>query len=336
LISNHLSGPRTGRSPNDVKWVQPVVDVSKLTYAVASSVVEEFAHGHTASNVLRELVQNEYDAGGSSLTIEFGADGLHVSGVGTPIDRAGWRRLSVMLGTGRVAGSSGPEVARKSNGIGSKNHGLRSLFLFGNQVYVRSAGLQTVLDLYHGALPKPMLDPSPPKRGGQIFVPYREAQNGPLEVYDSQREQRDLHTLRSEFAPTLIKLAQPNASRSLRRVVVQSTRNARTLSWTQNVKVIGRHRLGGPILRRQISLEDNAAESNKIVELEYQKSYKIPDAHRTRDFPLYFRAGGSVQLGVSLRFNRSRPDLAYSGSFFYPLGAAQKTGARSVLTPHLK
>ena len=100
-------------------WVRPEISSSALTYAVTSSVVEEFAHGHTVSDVLRELVQNEYDAHGSSLSVVFGEDGLYVAGTGDPIDEAGWQRLTVMLGTGRVAGE-GRDVARKTNGIGSK------------------------------------------------------------------------------------------------------------------------------------------------------------------------------------------------------------------------
>ncbi|MGE0873571.1 MAG: hypothetical protein AB7O31_02755 [Burkholderiales bacterium] len=83
-------------------WARPEVSSSALTYAVTSSVVEEFAHGH-----------------GSSLSVVFGEDRLYVAGTGDPIDEAGWQRLSVMLGTGRVAGE-GRDVARKTNGIGSK------------------------------------------------------------------------------------------------------------------------------------------------------------------------------------------------------------------------
>jgi len=49
---------------------------------VTSSLVEEFAQGHTASDVLRELVQNEYDAGGRSLSVTFGEVGLDVRGTG--------------------------------------------------------------------------------------------------------------------------------------------------------------------------------------------------------------------------------------------------------------
>src|SRR5205809_6702449 len=125
----------------NAEWVPPEIPPSELTYAITSSVIEEFAYGHSISDVLRELVQNEYDARGSALEVVFGEDGFHVRGTGDPIDSAGWQRLSVMLGTGRVAGGD-RKVLPKINGIGSKNHGIRSLFLIGDQSYVRSAGRQ--------------------------------------------------------------------------------------------------------------------------------------------------------------------------------------------------
>lgn len=58
----------------------------------------------TPADILRELVQNEYDAGGTELRIEFGQDALVVSGNEMPINKAGWDRLGVMLGHGLVAG----------------------------------------------------------------------------------------------------------------------------------------------------------------------------------------------------------------------------------------
>jgi hypothetical protein len=80
------------------------------------SVVEEFVSGHEANDVLRELVQNEYDAGGEEVSIIFGSEGLTVSGKGRPIDSKGWSRLEVFLGTGRVVGGQeGDTIEGKMN-----------------------------------------------------------------------------------------------------------------------------------------------------------------------------------------------------------------------------
>ncbi len=309
-------------------WVRPEISSSALTYAVTSSVVEEFAHGHTVSDVLRELVQNEYDAHGSSLSVVFGEDGLYVAGTGDPIDEAGWQRLTVMLGTGRVAGE-GRDVARKTNGIGSKNHGLRSLFLFGDQIYVRSAGRQTLLDLYQGALRQPLPDEAPPRKGVSIFVPYRAKRSGLLDAYSPEREVKDFEVLRLQLAPTLMKLAQPGAPKSLRQVSVLSERHGQTLRWKQEAKFAGRHGAGGPTVRREITVGDQASDgrATRIAELEYQKTYAIPEGLRSRTFPHYFRPRRDhVRLAVSLRVVRNRIDPQHRGSFYYPLGASQSTG----------
>jgi hypothetical protein len=248
-----------GRSFATGDWVPPDADALELTYAVTSTVVEQFAHGHTVSDVLRELVQNEYDGHGRSLSIEFGEEGLDVRGSGESIDRAGWQRLSVMLGTGHVAGDD-REVAPKSNGIGSKNHGLRSLFLIGDQIYVRSGGLQTLLDLRRGAPRQAIPDGSkPPRRGVHIFVPYRTVRNGLLEPYGIEREARDLDIVCDHLAPTLMKLAQPDGSQGIRTLTVRSVRNARGLVWNQKIKIQGRHHLGGPIVHREIDVRDETS-----------------------------------------------------------------------------
>ena len=67
------------------------IDDLPLQFNVGDSLVAEFARSHSSTDVLRELVQNEYDAGGSELSVVFGGDRLVVTGNGTPIDSAGWR-----------------------------------------------------------------------------------------------------------------------------------------------------------------------------------------------------------------------------------------------------
>ena len=125
-----LSAPRRDHDeqpPISTVWRPPETDPSELQHRFGDSVLLEFIRGHSSSAILHELVQNEYDAGGRILHVSFGHSGLEVSGNGTPIDRKGWKRLSVTLGTGSVPELSGP-LEEKANGIGSKNFGLRSLF----------------------------------------------------------------------------------------------------------------------------------------------------------------------------------------------------------------
>jgi hypothetical protein len=329
---------RQGRARRDVSiFDSELQDIapSELTYTVTSSVLEQFAQGHTIGDVLRELVQNEYDAQGDALSVTFGTEGVEVQGRGQSIDRAGWRRLSVMLGTGRVVGDD-QDVPPKVNGIGSKNHGLRSLFLIGDRIYVRSGGLQTVLDLQYGTLRRPRPDPSSKNGPGvRIFVPYRRASDGLLEAYGVKREERDLALLADELASTLVKLAQPGTLRSLRAVTVSSARLDRVLTWKQSVTLVRRHRLGGPVLQRMIEMRVVSGASDvhgtKFTELEYQRSVKVPDRFSSRTFPTYFRLrGGRVSIGISLRLKRKRPDLEDRGAFYYPLGFANSATGSAI------
>jgi hypothetical protein len=55
-------------------------------FRVATSVLDEFALSHTPTDVLRELVQNEYDAGGTELLIDLDQENLVVRGNGSTID----------------------------------------------------------------------------------------------------------------------------------------------------------------------------------------------------------------------------------------------------------
>jgi hypothetical protein len=93
------------------QWTDPPQTEERFQFAIGSDFFEEFVASHSPSDMLRELVQNEYDAGGSRLEAFFGPAGLRVTGNGNPIDAAGWRRLSVMISTGPVAGAEGANAS---------------------------------------------------------------------------------------------------------------------------------------------------------------------------------------------------------------------------------
>src|SRR3989442_9473888 len=196
-------------------WTPPEISADDLTFRFANSLLDEFVLGHSFDDVLRELVQNEYDASGTQMSVNFGVDALEITGSGKPIDADGWKRLSVMLGTGNIIGDT-QQVAEKANGIGSKNQGLRSLFLFGDQIYVRSDGKQTVLDVRNGALGCPLPDPSSKQsQGVRITGPYRTQPQGKLEPFTIERERALIDRIATELASTLIKLANPGRKHSI-------------------------------------------------------------------------------------------------------------------------
>lgn len=104
-------------------WVPPSLS-DKFVSAFGSSVLEGFAAGHSPRDVLRELVQNEFDAGGTRLQVIFGSDALRVFGNGRVIDKRGWRRLQMLLGTGRIVGA---DAAKRGGRPQRKRHWVEKL-----------------------------------------------------------------------------------------------------------------------------------------------------------------------------------------------------------------
>jgi len=300
----------------------------QLRYNYGNSVVAEFVLEHDHVAVLRELVQNEYDAGGSQLKVAFGTDELRITGNGNPIDTAGWKRLSVMLGTGQIGGL-GSSIEQKVNGIGSKNFGLRSLFLYGDQIYIRSGGLQTVLDYFDGTLQDPEPEPhSKHLQGIEIVVPYRVRKNKDLDLFDIAREKQALDSFATGLTFILMKLAQPDAPKSLRRVEISSIRCGRFLMLRQSVKVISQQK-GIFVVLRTIHLDDSEPSPSQVTgrgikEIEFQKVISLPSQFRGQMIPGYYKVpGGRIRLAVSLRKNRKKIDFEQPSHFFYPLAATK-------------
>jgi hypothetical protein len=48
-------------------WAPPAAPEDGFRTRIGASVIEEFVAGHTVNDVLRELVQNEFDAGGETM-----------------------------------------------------------------------------------------------------------------------------------------------------------------------------------------------------------------------------------------------------------------------------
>ena len=338
----HIRIPGQPRGTPSI-WTPPKISADDLTFRFANSLLDEFVLGHSFDDVLRELVQNEYDASGTQMSVNFGVDALEITGSGEPIDADGWKRLSVMLGTGNVIGDTQQQVAEKINGLGSKNQGLRTLFLFGDKIYVRSDGKQTVLDVRNGALPRPRPDPSSAgSRGVRITVPYRTQPQGKLEPFTIERERALIDCIATELAPTLIKLANSRGRHSITNVRVTSKRCGRQLVWSQSVKQMVARGLKGTLLRRRIRTDDSSdgteqpASPQTIEELEFQRVLSIPPEFRQRNIPDYFVVPARrIRLALSFRMRGKRIDHNQPGHYFYPLGARDgSTGiALSVCAP---
>lgn len=300
-----------------------------LEYRVGTSFLAEFAAGHTAADVIRELIQNEYDAGGSAVDVEFGETQLRIRGNGKAIDRNGWNRLSVMVGTGTVAGTDSA-IAGKVNGIGSKNFGLRSLFLFGDRISVRSAGRQTVLDRRKGTLPSPVEDTATSGTAGVLIsVAYREKDDGDLRAFTPEREADAFRDIGRILGPSVVKLALPKGARRIDKVSIRSHRLGQMLDLEQSATQLDRRRGSHTrTVRLRHDGWDPGAVRTRYSEVEYTRALSPPSQFTDRDLPSYFRLpGGRIRIGVSFALERGR--LATTpGIFYYPLGAVRAhTGA---------
>ena len=285
--------------------------------------------GHDASDVLRELIQNEYDGGGETLTLTFGSLSLDASGTGKNIDRSGWERLSVIVGTGNVMGSrDGEVVAEKENGIGSKNFGLRALFRFGDEIHVRSGGKVALLDLQTQETGREKDVAWRGEKGVRIYLPYRQESTERLEAFTVEREQHALSLMAAGMPDTLIKLAHSGKKRGLREVNIRSIRTGRTLHWKQDAK-IGRCRTAGvSMVARSGKLNDHDDKGAPFREEEFSRSIEIPSEYAARRFPAYYKLpGGRLKIAVSVSIVRRRIDLGQHGHFYYPLKApSSRTG----------
>ena len=312
------------RNVPEASWTPPDVD-DRLKTRLGGSVVDEFVAGHDVTDVLRELVQNEFDAGGTAMTVTFGEHGLNVTGNGKAIARDGWSRLSVIIGTGRVVGEDDQAfIERKMNGIGSKNFGLRSLFILGDRIHVRSKGWVAVLDLPRLATARVKDQESAETRGVSIHVPYRTAPFEGLLPFTLAAERRTLDTMASGMLATLAKLALAGNRPGLRQVTLRSERVGREIRWSQRAVREPCKLRGVTAIRRTGTLVDLRAgeppRTSSFEELEYLRSIDLPGNERDRSLPEYYRAGdGRIRVAVSIPISRKRIDRTRAGHYYYPL-----------------
>ncbi|HLP66149.1 MAG TPA: hypothetical protein VK181_01375, partial [Rhizobium sp.] len=313
---------------DEPNYVPPDYGASRRT-RIGSSVIEQFVAGHDAGDVLRELVQNEYDGGGEKLTLTFGSKSLEVVGSGRNIERSGWERLSVIVGTGNVMGTRGAEVvAPKENGIGSKNFGLRSLFRFGDEIHIRSAGQVALLDLQTqetGRAPDPQ---SREVKGVRLYVPYRTRSSETLEAFTVEREAHALDLMATSMPDTLLKLAHSGKKSGLHEVNVRSIRTGRVLRWRQEASPDRCRTSGVSMISRRGRMSDGDARVISFQEEEFSRTVELPAEYADRRFPSYYRAaGGRVKIAVSVPIARRKIDIGHNGHFYYPLKApASRTG----------
>jgi hypothetical protein len=314
------------RHENPKNYEIPVISV-QLQPRIATSHLDDFVLEHGPADILRELVQNEFDGRGSHIGIHFGQKELKVTGTGKRVDAKGWSRLSVITGTGMAIGGSGDNVIHaKVNGIGSKNHGLRALFYFGDTIFVRSDGHSAILDARHLAVGRQDDPESSGDIGVLIQVPYRTA---PLRTlpppFTVERETRTLDAI-SEFFPTLLKLGFVGERSGIEGLTVSSERTGREFRWQQSARKLKSRTRGVIVTQRNGLLHftdaDGRRRSQKHRELEFSRLVEIPEVHTDEPIPGYYRLGRRVRIAVSVPVRGERV-IERAGSIYYPLQAGR-------------
>ncbi|MER9316367.1 DUF3883 domain-containing protein [Mesorhizobium sp. M0659] len=315
----------------EAPWTPPDFQASDFNQSIGASFVEQFVLGHDPIDVLRELVQNEFDAGGETMVVAFGKEGLTIKGSGRQIDQRGWSRLSVIVGVGRVVGDTSAgvlEVAPKEHGIGSKNFGLRSLFLFGDRIHVRSNGAMAVMDLPTLGT-KRVPDPTSEGNAGvTIYVPFRDRDSGKLTAFNVEREAAAVEGMAAELFNTLGKLSLVGKARGIRRLELVSVRTGKNLLWVQtsakeqcSVKGVDAIRRVGK-LERWVSAAPDQSETSTFEEIEYGRYVERSSEVSAPPFPGYYDGPRKrVRVAVSLPVKRKRIQLQQQGHFHYPLKA---------------
>jgi hypothetical protein len=221
-VARSALNPAVRRAPARIEAAPAALALPEVTAdlraRIGSSQIDEFVLAHGAADILRELVQNEFDGGGAEMVIHFGRDMLSVSGSGRPINAKGWTRLSVIMGTGEVIGEGqGEQIEPKENGIGSKNFGLRALFAYADRIHVRSNGRMAVLDVQR-VVAGAQNDPGSAGRAGVLVqAPYRAAPTRRLQPFTPESESQALAEIEGTLFPTLVKLALDGRRPGLRR-----------------------------------------------------------------------------------------------------------------------
>jgi hypothetical protein len=334
--SQKAPGPRRVRAsagqPSAGSWTIPEV-TAQLRQRIGSSPLDEFVAAHGPADILRELVQNEFDGDGSDIGIRFGADALEVTGAGRAINAKGWTRLSVLMGTGEVLGDASHEVVdAKENGIGSKNFGLRSLFSFGDRIHVRSNGRMAMLDIREFGAGRQVDPTSAGQIGVRVQVPYRTKALRKLEPFTVERETSAIGEIASALLPTLVKLALGGKRPGIRSLTVTSERTGRELRWRQSGQTVSTRLAGITVTRRSGRLKtlaaDGARGTETYEELEFSRYIEIPNVYANLPFPSYYRSGRRVRIALSLPMRGEKVVLTRPGYFYYPLQAGQaRTGA---------
>ena len=311
-----------------MKWDSTQIENQHFQYRLGSKLVEELIASHSLLDILLELSQNSYDAYAKKLTIDFRDNDVIIQDDGEGFSVDGWRRVTVVLSTGYI-GENSETVDSKSNSLGSKNIGLRTLFLIGDKIHIKSRGKQTIINIVTG-VPDAQIPDSETSQNKGVFIrtQFRQFATGNLLPFTLQQEQYLLDKIADKIGPSLIKLSGYDGKKGLKEVVVRSSRCNKEIVFrlktekekctVKNLKIIHRYAtISSSYLPEKSKL-------TTIHEIEYQHLIDLPAEYNTPDFvkkniPKYFGSNKNIAMGFSVRLKRGKLDLNAQGNLYYPI-----------------
>lgn len=286
------------------------------------AAVGQFLREVSLVDLVVELVQNDLDAGASRTSIEFGEKGLVCEGDGEPLDDKAWARLESVIG-------AGGDIEAKRDGIGSKNHGLRSLFRLADRIGIQSAGLRTDLTV-RGDLTRPKRfkpafwprqeDRSAPRKGARIIAPYRTM---PIKVPDGDNTTLqppepklldDLWRAAVDEAPErFISVSRPGAPWHYTLRLSRYGQGAVEFTF-ECAAIAGKWR--GLWLRTCRRRQDGAAARTVLRRHALRYRCKITDGGKV---PRLFRAGGRISGELNWKVDQANRPVPDRGRLRYPI-----------------
>lgn len=253
----------------------------------------QFLNGLRGDDLLIELIVNDLDAKSARTEVRFEPERLVCVGEGDPVDTDGWARLRKMKGAGHV-------VRAKQGLFGVKNHGLKAGFTLGNDIIVRSAGLQILQTLfangaaesaYPGVRIPPEPDPGAPRHGTQIEVPYRRkafvVQQGealPFAAVDDAAIERRYEEAVATLPSRLIGIIRPRVLESYE-LVLSHHRLGRRVFRFRCTRARRRNRLA--IFFREC--REVGADGRETLRVREQAVLSVQPAADVQDKPRFFR-----------------------------------------------
>ncbi len=286
------------------------------------AVIGSFLANVDLDDLVVELVQNELDAGSSRTHIHFGKNALTCEGDGAQIDQDGWRRLRQVVG-------AGGRVAPKEDGIGAKNHGLRTGYWLGDEIIVQSAQNRMRFLLYGDGRSKPVNpvameseDPSAPVAGTRITIAYRRK-----EAFLNTAEGLTLEAVSIDRLGKTFDGALHLSKRLLSAVSASQGRYELSLQWADKPPHLFRFsraagRIAGwPSLLRRSAVQEGAEADAEWQVREFSLPFEIDVGRSDRGrVPRLFRLKDKVVGELSFAVNERGRPIPEPGKLRYPIG----------------